>query len=905
MRDRDRDRDRQLGPLPDVSSSVKLAPRKRSKSLARSSAASSTPPVIAVLADCYPCRSTDTNCRHHSSKLFMSYDPRLAAGQYGAPGDDNDGARKGGSVRAARERLQAAAQQRQPLDRSKIIGLPQRPNQLISQYSSQPQSRGQDLTPPESRSGSALSPQWPLPNNIPSPSRGPPPQRPPRPLSDELLIQQMSPGYRESFQSDEVFSPSSNPSRPLTTSSAASEASSLGSIPDFPVPQPPMPVVQPLPRRNPSLGPPPSSRRGPSSYYTQISYVSPIAEEAETRSNTIRSHHGSFASSNVMPYNEDFYLEDGGFRSEDEETITSDYERESRASDHDDSSGLVTPALLRQASLGRRTKPSLMTIKSADNFGDKKPSVKRKPAPGEADMTGAAGIGSAALAARDGLPSGDTGYLEPSSPEEMSTNSMRDLNSRFGDPEKDGFGMDAATGRGQKPRPPRLNMDAVREAEARGSLTSLPDLIRRATRLAANLDRGKTASRLSLNFWETGAPPKNNHRSGSMTDMLAAFPPPGAATPSGAITPTRNQKRASVWPATAGYDGTDSAMSDRREKRRRRCCGMPLWTFITLLIVLLFLVAAAVIIPVVLVVLPKMRNSANEAAQDNQGQGSPNNSGNGNGSGNTPSSAAPTATMAPPNGQCSGIITCQNGGVAILNADRSCNCVCINGFTGSTCATAGDAGCTTTSIAGTANNATLGSGIPRLIESAQNQFSIPLNSTRLLSIFSSLSLSCTAENALVTFNGLASRSDKQDYVLVETTLAPTRSLPLLDAPHPNLAARQAIGQPGTANAAGAAAPAATKSATSSAPTTVQPISSNSTALDFARLSVLIALQETGKLDTAANAQESIQNFLTENRAGNSRGNTVRVGPLTVDLVQLSIKFQNGTTVQATVKNPSS
>lgn len=48
-------------------------------------------------------------------------------------------------------------------------------------------------------------------------------------------------------------------------------------------------------------------------------------------------------------------------------------------------------------------------------------------------------------------------------------------------------------------RPPRLDIDAVRNAETRGSLTSLPDLIRRATRLAASLDRGRRpASRFDL-----------------------------------------------------------------------------------------------------------------------------------------------------------------------------------------------------------------------------------------------------------------------------------------------------------------------------------------------------------------------------------------------------------------------
>lgn len=48
-------------------------------------------------------------------------------------------------------------------------------------------------------------------------------------------------------------------------------------------------------------------------------------------------------------------------------------------------------------------------------------------------------------------------------------------------------------------RPPKLDIDAVRQAETRGSLTSLPDLIRRATRLAASLDKGRRpASRFDM-----------------------------------------------------------------------------------------------------------------------------------------------------------------------------------------------------------------------------------------------------------------------------------------------------------------------------------------------------------------------------------------------------------------------
>ncbi|KAF2681367.1 hypothetical protein K458DRAFT_83944 [Lentithecium fluviatile CBS 122367] len=857
----------------------------------------------------------------------MSYPPRVAAWPYGAPDDDEDGGARKGSVRAARERLQASKSQGQKADRSKIVGLPQRPNQLVSQFSAQKDARKQqNLSPSDSRGAAkASSPQWPLPNNADDildsrpgqfpkpPNRGPPPQRPPRPVSDEFLIQQpTSPDYRASYQSDDILSPTSGPSRPLTTSSAASEASSLGSIPDFPVPQPPMPTIQPLPRRNPSLGPPPSSRRGPSSYYTQVSYVSPIVEEAETRSNTIRSHHGSFASSNVIPSNDDYYMEDGGMRSDDDETITSDNGRISRGSDHDDNSGLVTPALVRQASLGRRTKPSLMTIKSVDSLEKKGASVKRKPSPGDAAMVaGAAGIGSAVLAARDGIAGprkgsfGNDNALDPTSSSKNSLDSEKDLNFRFVDEfEKEGRGspthpLQQATrnaplaDRAGKRPPLRIDVDAVRDAEARGSLTSLPELIRRATRLAANLDRGKTASRLGLDFWESGAPERNpNHRSGSFGDMLAAFPPPGEATPNGANTP--NPKRMSKWPSAGEGYGTDSAMSDRKTNRRRRCCGMPMWTFVTLLIVLLFLIAAAVIIPIVLIVIPRMKNTT-DTAQQTTGSGN-NNSNNNN----------PTQTAAPTSGssdQCSGITTCQNGGVAILNADRSCNCVCINGFTGKTCATQGDAGCTTTSIVGTANNATVGSGIPRLIQSAEDQFSIPLNSTRILSLFSSLALSCTAENALITFNGLASRSVARDYIpiIVDTSLTPSRSLPLLDEPHPDqglrqLQERQTIGDPGEANTN--AVTSTTASEASATPTPDQPISSNATALDFARLGVLMALQESGELDTAANAQESIQDFLTQDRNGNSNGNTVNVGPFTIDLVQLSLKFQNGTVIQA-------
>jgi hypothetical protein len=68
-------------------------------------------------------------------------------------------------------------------------------------------------------------------------------------------------------------------------------------------------------------------------------------------------------------------------------------------------------------------------------------------------------------------------------------------------------------------RPPRLDIDAVREAESRGSLTSLPDLIRRATRLASMIDKGKRpSSRLDeLNFFNEKGSSGNGKNSYGMS----------------------------------------------------------------------------------------------------------------------------------------------------------------------------------------------------------------------------------------------------------------------------------------------------------------------------------------------------------------------------------------------------
>lgn len=68
-------------------------------------------------------------------------------------------------------------------------------------------------------------------------------------------------------------------------------------------------------------------------------------------------------------------------------------------------------------------------------------------------------------------------------------------------------------------------MDAVRDAEARGSLTSLPDLIRRATRLASMMNEGKRpASR--LNDLNDFPPPGGFGEKGKAGNGKPPTPPP-------------------------------------------------------------------------------------------------------------------------------------------------------------------------------------------------------------------------------------------------------------------------------------------------------------------------------------------------------------------------------------------
>lgn len=500
---------------------------------------------------------------------------------------------QGGSVRRARELMEAGLPPAMPppaqspprqragdVERGPGAASPARPRQPMPSALSASRGGGQSIGMTISRPTQV--PQWPLAAPVQGnlgqgnttqmqSGRGPPPQRPPRPskskipsMLDASKLQDHTPTFQYTpqpsssqhlgLQSGGVGESQTSPSvkSPLTPASRTSTVSSVGSIPEFPMPVPgPPDQLGPLgpARKSANLGPPPTARRGASSYYSNMSLVSPIQEESPR---TVQTHE-SYASSAAMPTTwrddaSDFIDDDESG----EQNIFSaepipEEGRDSRASNGDDNS---ERGLVRSASIGRRGKPSVVTTKSSD----KTPPLSTSPPLGSdklakmgvfgpmemraAQMKAAAAAHAKASGGRpsptpvqvdrretlwpimgttDSPLAGGTGLIENSSSESTSTLG-RAVTPKEGDAEASSppaldprmskilYAHQAASGvqaADEKElersfsrlsairRPPKLNLNAVRDAEARGSLTSLPELIKRATKLAAMIDKGK------------------------------------------------------------------------------------------------------------------------------------------------------------------------------------------------------------------------------------------------------------------------------------------------------------------------------------------------------------------------------------------------------------------------------
>ena len=282
-------------------------------------------------------------------------------------------------------------------------------------------------------------------------------------------------------------------------------------------------------------------------------------------------------------------------------------------------------------------------------------------------------------------------------------------------------------------RPPRISeIPGIGKAKTskHSSDTSLPELIRRATNLASNLDRGtspmpgkRSPSRLMIGVSAKEENPFDDYHScepstpGSATDIsaiLAAFPPPES------VAPERQRGSFPGRRSRLGFrtDGTDSVIDEkqagRKEYKGRRCCGLRLWIVLLFFAFLAVLIVIAIVVPVVL-------------AKQKQSQ---------------------------PGSDCDSRVQCTNGGFS-KTVKGSCTCVCVDGYAGSTCQLQPDSGCTTASLPGfdTNGNTTIGTAIPALLAQGSSEFSIPLDSAAVWKAFSTGNTGCSTQNALVTFNG--------------------------------------------------------------------------------------------------------------------------------------------------------
>lgn len=452
-------------------------------------------------------------------------------------------------------------------------------------------------------------------------------------------------------------------------------------------------------------------------------------------------------------------------------------------------------------------------------------------------------------------------------------------------------------------RPLRLDIGAVREAEARGSMTSLSDLIKRATQLASNLDRGRTASRLGHLAMFGSTDRLGNARNSTYSDVLDAFPPPAHGTSLSSARPT------TLWPnGDKQFMASKSSLGrfvntnekSEAEQPRRRCCGMSPVVFVLVLITVILLVAAAVLVPVFLLVLPKQHQSVNLTT-------------------------------------CHSSHSCQNGGYSV-SANDMCSCVCVDGFTGADCSTQRDPECITAAVAdgrSTYDNATLGSSILPLLQNAQTSFNILLNTTKLLSRFAYNNLSCASENSLVDFGDTRSARVKR-FVVVPGMMSTEPHVPALNLPpseskqqHPRFiivddledaaeglallpptrtlhprqdATQSANGIVFATSSDAASSPTATVGAStatatpSTVPSTTK-INATDNQLDFAATVVLYVLQTSSQVNDAVTANQLILAHFQETDSTNSTV-VVKNGKdgIQADFDKFQITLSNGTTL---------
>lgn len=311
---------------------------------------------------------------------------------------------------------------------------------------------------------------------------------------------------------------------------------------------------------------------------------------------------------------------------------------------------------------------------------------------------------------------------------------------------------------------------------------------------------------------------------------------------------------------------------------------MPRKWFIVLCILLFILVVLAILIPVFLIAVPA-QNANN-------------------------------------NNSCSQTTPCQNGGVSVWSGVQ-CSCVCLNGYTGSQCAIAGDSSCVTSMVDnGTiTKKATMGSALPVLFRESQAKFNINLDSVTIMALFSLNNASCTTENELVSFkevNHNRSKSRRSTELpldtdtVIQSSKTPSKSTDAMPTAA-NLAARSTAyshgivydGSAGSPlSASGAAAPTqtppsntTTQSNTSTSNDMIKSPSGSTvipeTIVEFSQVAVLYILQRTGSFDSALWSESQISSYLTDSYSNATHPQIELLGTFGLDFENRTISVRTG------------
>lgn len=671
----------------------------------------------------------------HSSTSSNPPQPSIFTGSTAATGDFRDRHADSPSAESFDEALQFAAIPRWPFAGSNVSSITSTPTQHNSAFTSP--------IPPSQRAGPLGVQQW----------------------RNDLML---SPGLQ-----------SPDPNRPSSVSSYGSTLSFFGMHNDQPSPIGVSPLSPPA-RRSGGLGPPPSARRGPPSYYSHNSFVAPIQEESDSGDSRRGSRRRASGLETVYSF--------------DEEMKGPPYEMDGRQADPLPSTSARRPDLALESVVPRPGSIVMQNPQAAQSQhrivlpvsqhsrlrngqspqDDDSPMIEL-PAITSRSSTAASSVEDLRSMLQAHVQNASSMSTVPSRELHLAasqqtlvnhgppvTNTFPERGGRYSPDEVEqvlgglqnaGLLDQATADQMRQPSPdtyvgfanvrqePEIEVRDLADSSSEASdqeAQNIPNLIMRATSMAAQVERGAPVMQQSSSYTllneESAYTTEKKRSSRSKGDVRISMQMlPGSSNRNSRKYKYDEKDRRPVtsksaksWLdfSTSRIDfrlrpprGTAQSTYDNKGNERR-CCGLPRWAFFLSLAIFLVCLIIAIVVPVAVLGVP----------------------------------GASSKDSDPTIGNCVPSSPCLNGGVSMLSAEGACTCVCTSGFTGSRCEVQSDTACTTAAI-GSIQKASIGSQIAPLLNQATASFNIPLNGQLLLGLFAAANLTCSTENALVVFQG--------------------------------------------------------------------------------------------------------------------------------------------------------